>query len=45
MIRRRNIQHGQARRHVSRWDMGCVGILIAVAISALMLMAAPSLGW
>lgn len=45
MIRRRNIQHGQQRRHVSRWDVGCLGILIAVAISALMLMLAPSLGW
>lgn len=44
MTRRRNIQHGQARRHVSRFELGCLGVLLAVAVSAFMLMLAPSLG-
>lgn len=44
MTRRRNVQHGQKRRHVSMLDMGCLGVLMAVAISAFMLMLAPSLG-
>lgn len=44
MTRRRNIQHGQKRRHVSMVDVGCLGILAAIAVSAFMLMLAPSLG-
>lgn len=44
MTRRRNIQHGQKRRHISKLDMGCLGVLAAVAISAFMLMCAPSFG-
>ena len=43
-MRRRNVQHGQARRHVSMFEMGCLGVLLAVAISAFMLMCAPSFG-
>jgi len=43
-MRRRNVQHGQARRHVSAWEMGCLGVLAAVAISGLMLMLAPTFG-
>lgn len=44
MTRRRNIQHGQKRWHVSMVDMGCLGVLLAVATSAFILMLAPSLG-
>jgi hypothetical protein len=43
-MRRRNIQHGQARRHVSMYEVGCLGVLFAVALSAFMLMLAPSIG-
>ncbi|MEJ6554018.1 hypothetical protein PQI51_03145 [Microbacterium esteraromaticum] len=44
MMRRRNVQHGQARRHVSMFEVGCLGVLSAVANSAFMLMRAPSFG-
>lgn len=44
MTRRRNIQHGQKRRHVSMVDVGCLGVLAVFAICAFMLMCAPSWG-
>lgn len=43
-MRRGNVQHGQRRRYVSMGEMVCLGVIVSVAISAFMLLCAPSIG-